>query len=658
MPPGQPKASTNRNVVLLAALVLAIVTFAVFYPVRGYDFVNYDDPDYVTENSMVQSGLNKKSVTWAFQYSHAGNWHPLTWISHMADAGIHGKKAGGHHLSNVFLHSACAALLLLALRKLTGSLWRSAFVAAVFALHPLRIESVAWISERKDVLSIFFGTACLWAYAAYARATPANRCNRSRLYVATLLLFACGLMSKAMLVTLPFLFLLLDFWPLQRFPTPSGVRQKNSPVPQLKSLLLEKIPFFAVATVSCIVTFLAQRKGGAVETLSSLPIAARFENALVAYARYLGKMLWPTDLAVLYPMPKSWPLLAVLGAGLLLLAITVMVSLQWRRRPFLAVGWCWFIGTLVPVIGLIQVGVQSMADRYTYLPMIGVVIAITWMAHELISRKRLPSFIPKILASVVLVACAASTRAQLPFWQNSETLFQRAIQVTANNHIAWNNYGRALPESRADEAMLAFQKALEINPNYTDAMNNLGNEFANRGRLDEAVTLYEKVLKRNPKFALAHNNLGFALARQNRFEDAIPHYKTAIELKPDYAFAYNNLGLTLAKQEKVDEAIEQFRQALKFSPDYLQARNNLANVLSDAGRNDEAIPEFLAVLAAVPDRPETCNSLAVAFAVKGDLINAEKYFAQAVHLDPNDEAARNNLAHARKKLAEASTAPK
>jgi tetratricopeptide (TPR) repeat protein len=638
MPSSRPAAKQSpQTAAILVCLVLAAATFLVFWPVQGYDFVNYDDPEYVSENRMIAGGLTAESISWALRSSDAANWHPLTWLSHMVDVELFGMNPGGHHLTNVVLHSVSAMLLFLCLRALTGALWRSAIVAAVFALHPLRIESVAWISERKDVLSMMFGLLSVLAYANYARCDFGQGIKRVW-YILALLFFAIGLTAKPMLVTLPFLLLLLDYWPLRRIHSPEGGGKTGS-------LLIEKVPFLLLTFASCAVTFFVQQKGGAVEELGKLPLDSRIANALVSYPRYIGKLFWPSELTVLYP-PRTWPVAIVAGAALVLLSLTAIAIVNFRKRPYLIVGWLWFVGTLVPVIGIVQVGLQSMADRYTYLSTIGLLICIIWLAHEWVISRRIPLYIPRLGAAAILCGCIVTTRAQLPFWKNSETLFQRAIAVTENNHIAWNNYARALPLSRSDESMRAVEKALQIDPNYVDALNNLANELASRGRRDEALAHYKKALELDPKHVLAHNNLGVALAGIGRIDEAIAHYETAIRLKPDYASAINNLGLALAAQGKSDAAIEQFRYALKWDSKYIDARNNLANTLVAIGQYDAAITEYLHVLRADPNRSDTCNRLGIAFATKGDLANAVKNFGEAVRLDGNHMSARNNLARA------------
>ena len=520
-------------------LLLTVMTLAVFLPVARHGYVNYDDSDYVTANRHVQSGLTWENVVWAFKSGHASNWHPLTWISHMLDAQLFGDKPGAQHLVNLGLHIADTLLLFLLLRRMTGALWRSFMVAALFAVHPLHVESVAWISERKDVLSAFFFLLTLGAYARYAECrmqrpnagrTPRTSCftfHVSRFtpvpaagwYLVALLLFTLGLMSKPMLVTLPFVLLLLDFWPLGRFH-PSSL----TPRPSLPwRLLAEKAPFFLLAAASSVVTFIAQRKGGAVST--SLSFGARLANAVISYVRYIGKMLWPRDLSILYPHPGHWPAWEVAASLVILVAICVAVVLLSRRRPYLPMGWLWFCGTLVPVIGLVQVGIQSMADRYTYLPLIGLFIMLVWGIADSIPPQPWRGGAMAVGGGALLVACALLTEQQVQFWRDSAALFGHAVQVTKDNYLAYNNLGFYLSgQGKTAEAMENYRMSLKINPAYEDALNNLGYALAGQKKYLEAVPLYEAALRIRPDQAEVHNNLGNALSEIGKIDEAIQHY--------------------------------------------------------------------------------------------------------------------------------------
>ena len=464
-------------------LLLVAVTLAVYWPVMRYDFINYDDPDYFTANTHVQTGLTLPNMVWAFSTRRTTNWHPLTWLSLMLDAELFGKGPVGPHFTNLLLHAANTVLLFLLLRRLTAANWRSALVAALFALHPLHVESVAWISERKDVLSTFLGLLTLLFYAGYAQGVTVDTCrvtrtesilsrvtcHVSRFYWLALLFFVLGLMSKPMLVTLPLVMLLLDWWPLGRM---SRVEGRGS---RVRSLVLEKIPFFLLSAISCVVTFIAQQKGGSVISLVKISFAGRIENTFVSYARYLGKTFWPSHLAVLYPHPIHW------GAGLIVFSLVLVIGFSvaavWfgRQHPYVPMGWFWFVGTLVPVIGLVQVGIQSMADRYTYLPLIGVFMVVVWGFDEARVKWRLPETLVLFLAGMFLLAGAWATRSQLSYWRDSETLFRHTLAVTENNYLAYNNLGTCLSEKgQLAEARDCFQKSLRIKPNNVDALCNMG----------------------------------------------------------------------------------------------------------------------------------------------------------------------------------------
>jgi Flp pilus assembly protein TadD len=578
-------------------LLLVAVTLAVYWPATGCDFVNYDDPDYFFSNPHVLAGLSWANLVWAFTTGFGGNWHPLTWLSLMFDANLFGPGPAGPHITNLLFHLTNTVLVFLLLRSLTRTTWRSALVAALFALHPLHVESVAWISERKDVLSLFFGLLTLLFYARYVQKQSRVEGRESRAgsgglaldprlstldYALALLFFALGLMSKPMLVTLPFLMLLLDYWPLQRFKVQSS-RFK------IQSLVLEKIPFFLLSAISCVVTFIAQQKGGAVIALVKISLAQRVENTFVAYARYLAKTFWPSPLANPYPYPDHWDGLLVIYAVTLIVGLCAIAGLQARRFPFAATGWFWFVGTLVPVIGLVQVGIQSMADRYTYLPLIGLFLVLVWGAGEVCRHWRIPKPAVIFLVIIAIAAYAWRTRDQINYWQNDETLFRHTLAVTKNNYLAYNNLGTWLSKKgQIAEAMDCFNKSLQIKPDDSDVLYNLGNAFAKLGDWDEAINNYQRALQFKPNQPDILDNLGFAFAAKKQYADAVTNFEAALKLKPDSASAHNNLATVLFIQHRFEEAARHYREALRLKPDDPRIFANLGDVLVRLGQIPDA----------------------------------------------------------------------
>lgn len=551
-------------------LLLFLLVFGAFLPAVQNDFTNFDDPQYVTESPQVRSGLNRASVRWAFGINeHVGFWAPLMTLSHMLDVQMYGLRPWGHHLTSVLLHAINGVLVFLVLRKTTGATWRSLCVAALFALHPLRVESVAWVCERKDVLSTMFWMLALWAYARFAEEVGVPGGRSRRFYVLALGFFVLGLMSKPMLVTVPCVMLLLDYWPLKRWGKESA-----------RGLVAEKLPFFVLSALVSAVTLKAKADVEAVESLASLPLLARAENAVVSYARYLGATFWPVDLCVLYPHPGHWPLLTVLGCGLLLLAVSGVAVHQRGRRPYLAVGWFWYLGTLVPVIGLVQSGVQSMADRFTYVPSIGVLVLLTWGVCEWTQRCRRRALVLSLAAAALLTACLALTQRQIGIWADSETLFRHAISVTSNNYVAHCNLGEALTrKGRIDDAIREFEESLRIKPDFAYAHYNLGIVLGRKGRIDDAIGEYQAALRFRPNYAQAYHNLGATQGRLGRFDEAIRLLREALRIRPDYASAHANLGVALGHQGRLDEAIGHLQEAVRLDPDSAEARTNLRTVL-------------------------------------------------------------------------------
>jgi protein O-mannosyl-transferase len=588
----------------LGLLLFALVVWA-FLPALRNGFIEYDDALFVTSNPEVQRGLTWAGVRWAFCTPVAANWHPLTVLSHMLDCQVYGLNPWGHHLTNVLLHAFNVVLLFLIFRHLTGTVWRCAVLAALFGLHPLRVESVAWVSERKDVLSACFWLLTLLAYAQYVTSAGCRGergeaggwraedgkadGSRSTLhaprsmawYLLTLLLFALGLMCKPMLVTLPFVLLLLDFWPLQRFE----LTLRRSSLGALLVLVREKVPFFLLSAVFALLTLLVQRQVGAVAT--NLSLRARAENALVSYLRYLGKVFWPTDLSVFYPHPRHWPAWQVLASAAVLVAISAAVLRLARRQPYWAFGWLWFCGVLVPVIGLVQVGSQSMADRYSYVPMIGLLLMLVWGMGDLAARGRW-HWLPVSVAAVVTVLVSVSlTRRQIDYWRDGESLFTHALAVTDANGLASHNLGliyynlgvELACKEAFDQAIPYYEKALRLDPGKDDAHRGLGYALLRTQRIPEAVREYAEAVRLKPD-PEAHNALGNLLVRQGRVEEAIAHCQEALRLTPNYSEAHYNLGVAWASQGHYVEAAAQLREALRLKADYPEARQMLVRVLA------------------------------------------------------------------------------
>jgi tetratricopeptide (TPR) repeat protein len=677
---------------------LAIGTWAIYGQVVGFEFVGWDDDLYIGPGLPVHDGLELENVLWAFRSSAAANWHPLTWLSHMLDFELYGDHAGGHHATSALLHTLNGLLLFGALRALTGAVWRSALVAALFAWHPLHVESVAWVAERKDVLSTAFALTELWSYAEYAER------GQRRLLLLTLALFALGLMAKPMLVTLPCVLLLLDVWPLRRLragwlATESesdgieGEARGREDAPDraeplsLRQLLVEKIPFFALSALSCGVTVIVQRAGGAMSSLEHVPLGLRLANGVAAYAHYLAKTLWPTDLTLLYPHPyipgsggAPLPGWQVAEAALLLLAISALVWVS--RRRYAWVGWLWFLGMLVPVIGIVQVGGQALAERYSYVPAIGLFIVFAWGGGELATRLRArhawATGCAAALVAVLLVACIHASRAQARHWRNSVALFEHAIEVNPRNRSILFNLGNELKRrGRTEEAvalyrralavksndvkvrnnlglalasqgdragaMAQYERVLEIAPGFAESRANLANELRDLGRLDEAIEHYRRALADKPELAQAHNSFGSALRARGEAEEAELHYRRALELEPDYAEAHTNLGLALQTRGENAEALLHHREAVRLAPGLMAAHNNLALVLVATGDLDAAVQHYREALRLAPDVVKVRLNLARALESQGDRSAAAREYRGVLGLEPGHAEARGRL---------------
>jgi protein O-mannosyl-transferase len=612
---GKAPSSTLSNAsfisIILVCVALVAITVTVYLQAGSHQFIIFDDDTYVTQNEHVANGLTGPNLAWAMTSVEEGNWHPVTWLSHMADVQLYGMNPRGHHLTNVALHTVSSLLLLLLLLRMTGSLWRSAFVAALFALHPLHVESVAWVAERKDLLSALFCFLTLLFYTAYLKERKAG------LYLLTLFTFVLGLMSKPMLVSLPIIMLLLDLWPLDRY---RAVEQQPGQ-PQLSSrvmaLIKEKIPFLACSLFSGVITIYAQHKGGATSGLDTVPFLFRLGNALVAYATYLVKTLWPHDLAVLYPIKSSLPPGQVIGSFLGLLLISVIALRLWRRHPFFPVGWFWFLITLLPVIGLIQVGSQAMADRYSYLPSIGLFIMAAWGVPVLSRRCRGREGMLALLAGVVILASALATWRQLGYWRDSISLFQHTLQVTSDNYLITSDLGGALAQKGdLDAAQLQFNESLRINPNFATTHYNLGLTLADKGDLDGAIQHLQVALQMTPNDAKTHYGLAVALFRKGEVDAAMQHYQAALLISPNDAKAHYGLGIALARKGDLDAAIQEYQTTLRLSPDLADAHNNLGAALATRGDLEGAIREFSDVLRISPSDTFAQDNLGRALAQK------------------------------------------
>lgn len=586
-----------RRALAAAALLLLLLGIIAFAPAVKNGFVNYDDDLYVLKNGSVRAGLTAESVKWAFTSVAAGNWHPLTWISHMLDVEIYGVDPAGHHRTSVILHLVNALLLLWALHWMTGAVWRSFLVAALFAVHPLHVESVAWVAERKDVLSGFFWLLTILFYIPFARRPSPAR------FLPVCLALAAGLLAKPMVVTLPFILLLLDSWPLQRMhPGKDSLRRTLG-------LFLEKAPLFILVLISAVVTFHAQSRGGAISAAEGIPLLERMANASVAYVGYLWKMIWPRGLAVFYPFREAgipWPV-SVGSAGLLAL----VTWLAWRdRRRWLLTGWLWYVGSLVPVIGLVRVGSQAMADRYMYLPLIGIFWILAWQAEELVRDRRAIRGILSTALAAALILLTVTTRAQVRVWQSSLTLFRHALSVTADNTLARLNLGEAL---------------------------------ASAGQIEEAMENFRRAVQLHPENYMARHNLGLALADLGRFDEAIPHYREAVRAKPDFQEALYNLGEALIRVGDLDEAAAALAQTVRLEPNHFRAHCSLGNIAARRGQKEEALASYREALRIQPDYPEVLNNMGAVLASQGKREDAAVLFRRALELQPTYEDARRNL---------------
>ena len=580
-------------------LLLIVAILIAYRQVGGHDFVSFDDGKYITDNLHVKAGLSLESIKWALTATYASNWHPLTWLSHMLDVQLFGMNPGRHHLVSLIFHVANSLLLFLVLKRMTGAFWQSFLVAALFALHPLNVESVAWISERKNLLSTFFWFLTMWSYSFYVEKPNAAR------YIPVFLCLLMGLAAKPMLVTLPFVLMLLDYWPFGRlhFERSKNATLQDQPGAPIYHLLREKIPLFVLVIASCIVTFLAQHQGGAMVSVIVLPLQVRIANALISYAAYIGKMLWPVDLAFFYPLPQKLPAWEPAGACLLLLIMTLLAVKLMRRRPYFTVGWFWYLGTLVPVIGFVQVGMQAMADRYAYVPTIGLFIIVAWSLYDIAIKWRIRKIALAVAASLCSVLMVL-TGLQARYWADSHTLYEHAVEVTKDNATAHYNLGTVFTQAgNTSEAIKHYSATIRIMPEHAEAHNNLGNALTSANRMAEAIDHYKQALRINPDFAEAHNNMGIALEKTGRTAEAVDHYAAALQADPNYPEAHMNLAIALADQGKVDEAINHFQQALALQPEFSKAMFHLAKLYISRGEYQEAVSLYQKMITLLPDNP-------------------------------------------------------
>jgi len=618
--PSAPSAADRRRLEAGAACLFLLVLL-LYGQVIGHGFVSYDDDRYVTDNSWVQGGLGLDGVTWAFTATHASNWHPLTWLSHMLDVELFGLDAAGHHATSVVLHATNALLLLLFLYGATGAFRRSLLVAALFAIHPLRVESVAWVAERKDVLAGTFWMLTLLAYTRYARRPGTGR------YLVVAACLAVGLLAKPMLVTLPLVLLLIDVWPLSRLRSVG-----------LRRLLLEKLPLLAIAGASSAVTFLVQQSGGAMQRSETWAIGQRVANALVSYVLYLWKTIWPSGLACFYPHPASlgaMPPLRVVVAASLLIILTGIAVRAFGRRPYVTVGWLWYLGALVPVIGIVQVGSQALADRYSYLPSIGLYLVLVWGVAEIAAVRPALQRLVALATAAVLVALTAVTWLQLSHWKDSRALFEHALRVTHGNYVAHNNLGGVLEsDGELGRAATEFRAAIAIRADFAPPHNNLGLMLARQGDPTASVAHFEQAIRLDPGYADAYNNLGTVLQRQGNLRAALERFRRAIELDPGHAGAHNNLGVVLEAAGDLAGAEEHYETTLRLSPGFAEAHSNLGNVLLRRGDLPGARRHYENAVESWPDFAEGHNNLGYVLSRLGEAGAAVTHYRRALALRP------------------------
>jgi tetratricopeptide (TPR) repeat protein len=606
---------------LIVYLLLAITVIAVYWPVTDHQFINFDDDLYVTDNQQVKSGLTIDGIIWAFQFNDRGYWQPLTWISHMLDCELAGVDPAWHHFHNLMIHLVNSVLLFFLFYQLSGGFYRSLLIAAIFAVHPLNVDSVAWIAERKNLLSTFFWILSLLLYKRYT-----DKANPSR-YALVLTSFLLGLMVKPMLVTLPFVFFMLDFWPLNRTKydlQPSmelEAARSDKAVLQptaISKLAIEKIPFLVLSLGSVCLSILSTRQIGEIVSVNSVPMTLRLGNALVSYVKYAGKMIWPFNLAVYYPFPDTMPMWSSIGAAILLAAVSALCLRFFLQKPYLTVGWFWYLGTLVPVIGIVQGGLwPAMADRWSYVPLIGLFIITVWGIADIAEKWRKGKPLFALVAISIIAFFSITARVQLQHWENSAALFEHALAVTENNYVAHNNLGNALSkEWKLLKATEHYRESIRLKPNHAKAFNNLGIALAKQGKIKDAIRQYSEAIRLNSGYAQAYNNLGAALTEHGQIDNAIHNYELALKLKPDYAEAHNNLGVALKKHGRITEAAKHYYKASFLDPDYAAPHYNLGLAYFQFGKIKKSIYHFQKALMINPSHRDAQKSLKLAQKIK------------------------------------------
>ena len=646
-----------QHIEVIICLFIVIATLIVYGQVRNQEFPNFDDTLYITENPHVQNGLSLKGVIWSFTAGTdvSNYWHPVTWLSHMLDYQLYGSNPMGHNWTNLLIHIANIICLFFIFKRMTGALWRSGFVAALFAIHPLNVEVVAWVAERKDLLCTLFWFLSMWAYIRYVEAPGFNR------YFLVLLFFMLGLMSKPMIVTLPFVLLLLDYWPLGRMQW-GWTNMEHRPGARRFSalhLVVEKTPFFLLSAVASVAAFVTQKKGGALAPLDFSFLKINILNAINSYISYIGKMIWPSSLAVFYPNHGILSMWKTAFAFLLLICLSVIFIRQWKRFPYLIVGWFWYLGTLVPVIGLVRIGSFSMADRYAYVPIIGLFLIIAWGVSDFISRWRFRRIILFVSSGAVLSMFGLCAWLQVGYWRNSISLFEHTINVTDNNWLAHNNLGKALAEKgKVNDAVYHFKHALKIKPDHIQALNNLGTALASKDRLDEAFLQYKKAIKIQPDSDVTLYNLGRVMFDRKNFREAIYYFKKVLKINPEYAGAHHNMAILLTERGEFDEAKSHYNHALRVKPDDPNIHWSLGDLLTKQGKFKEAVDHYASALALIdstatikvnPEYAKIYNKLGLVMTEMGKLKEARIFFLKAIQIDPDYQEARKNLANLRSK---------